>query len=133
MAQSNGEARSESETRGESESDQSKRGKKGKGREAASESGLPATRRLERIADSASSTKASAYQGAMEAGFSIIIAILLGYWADEHFGTAPRYLIVGSVVGFGSMVLRLMRMRNLLEDPNGPNSTPGADESRDDE
>jgi F0F1-type ATP synthase assembly protein I len=80
-------------------------------------SGLPGSRRLERIAGSARSREGSAYQGAMEATFAIVIAALLGYWADERFGTSPIWLIVGVVIGFGSFVLRLMRMAKLVQDP----------------
>ena len=58
----------------------------------------------------------AAYQGALEAVLAIVIAAGAGFWADRHFGTAPRWLIVGTCVGFGSFVLRLFRMRNLFED-----------------
>ena len=55
----------------------------------------------------------------MEAGFAVLIASLAGYWADEYFGTAPRWLIVGAIIGFGSMVLRLVRMRSIFEEGEG--------------
>jgi F0F1-type ATP synthase assembly protein I len=67
----------------------------------------------------------------MEATFAIVIAALLGYWADEHFGTTPRWLIVGVVIGFASFVLRLMRMAKLVQDPHpkpGPEEGPPARE-----
>lgn len=35
----------------------------------------------------------------------------LGYWVDRQFESAPVGLIVGSVVGFLAMLLRVMRMR----------------------
>jgi F0F1-type ATP synthase assembly protein I len=60
---------------------------------------------------------AKAYQAALEAVFAIPIAGGLGYWADTHFGTAPVLLLVGLVLGFASFVLRLSRMRKLLEVP----------------
>jgi len=59
--------------------------------------------------------RGAAYAGAFEAVFAILIAIGLGYWADSSFGTAPRYLLVGAVLGFAAFVLRLVRMRSLLE------------------
>ena len=59
----------------------------------------------------------AAYQGALEAVFAILIAAGAGYWADQHFGTGPRWLIVGTILGFGSFVLRLFRMRKLFEEP----------------
>lgn len=55
--------------------------------------------------------QAAAYQGAMEAVFSIVICVGFGYWADSHFETTPRYLLIGAAVGFGAFVLRIMRMR----------------------
>jgi len=58
---------------------------------------------------------AAAYQGALEAVFAIAIAAGVGYWADRHFGSSPRWLIVGTVVGFGAFVLRLWRMRTLFD------------------
>jgi len=58
----------------------------------------------------------AAYQGALEAVLAIVIAAGVGFWADSHFGTAPRWLIVGTCVGFGSFVLRLFRMRKLFDE-----------------
>jgi F0F1-type ATP synthase assembly protein I len=58
----------------------------------------------------------AAYQGALEAVFAIVIAMGVGYWADHHFGTAPRWLLVGTCLGFASFVLRLFRMRKLFDD-----------------
>jgi F0F1-type ATP synthase assembly protein I len=60
--------------------------------------------------------KGAAYQGAMEAVFSILIGIGAGAWADRHFGTAPWLLALGAAIGFGAFVLRLARMRRLFED-----------------
>ena len=40
-----------------------------------------------------------AYQGAFEAVIAIMIAGGLGAWADSHFGTSPRYLVVGTAIG----------------------------------
>ena len=63
---------------------------------------------------------AAAYQGALEAVFAVAIAAGIGYWADSHFGSSPRWLIVGTVVGFGAFVLRLWRMRKLFDEgPQG--------------
>lgn len=55
--------------------------------------------------------EAKAYQGAMEAVFSVPVAIGLGYWADSRFGTEPIGMLVGAVLGFATFVLRLMKMR----------------------
>jgi len=69
------------------------------------------------------SRQAAAYQGAFEAVFAILIAAILGDLADDHFGTAPRYLLVGFAIGFGSFVLRLVKLGRSLQD------TPRDDES----
>ena len=57
----------------------------------------------------------AAYQGALEAVFAIIIGIGAGFWADRHFGTEPRWVIVGAIFGFGAFVMRLWQMRKLVE------------------
>ena len=59
---------------------------------------------------------AKAYQAALEAVFAIPIAGGLGYWADTRFGTAPVLLLVGLALGFATFVVRLARMRKLVEE-----------------
>ena len=59
---------------------------------------------------------ARAYQAALEAVFAIPIAGGLGYWADREFGTDPMLLIVGLALGFATFVVRLSRMRGLVEE-----------------
>jgi F0F1-type ATP synthase assembly protein I len=59
---------------------------------------------------------AAAYQGALEAVFAIAIGAGVGYWADRRFASSPRWLIVGTVVGFGAFVLRLWRLRRLFDE-----------------
>jgi F0F1-type ATP synthase assembly protein I len=61
----------------------------------------------------------AAYQGALEAVLAIVIAAGVGYWADQRFDTEPRWLIVGTCLGFGAFVLRLWRMRKLFDPPPG--------------
>ena len=56
-----------------------------------------------------------AYQAAMEAAFSIPIAGGLGYWADASFETSPFGLLIGLGLGFVTCVLRLLRMRGVVE------------------
>ncbi len=53
---------------------------------------------------------------ALEAAFSIPIAIGLGYWADSAWGTGPIFLLVGVVLGFGAFVRGVLRMRSLVEE-----------------
>jgi F0F1-type ATP synthase assembly protein I len=69
-----------------------------------------------------------AYQGAFEAVFAILVAAGFGYWADEHFDTSPRYVLIGTVVGFASFVIRLLRLGRQLE-VSGPDQA-GKDEER---
>ena len=55
------------------------------------------------------------YEGAFESVFAILIAGGIGYWADKHFGTEPRYLLVGLAIGFGAFVLRLWKLGVALQ------------------
>jgi F0F1-type ATP synthase assembly protein I len=59
--------------------------------------------------------KGAAYQGAFEAALAILIAGFVGNLADDHFGTAPRYLLIGFFIGFCSFVLRLVRLGRYLQ------------------
>jgi len=60
-----------------------------------------------------------AYQGAFEAFVAILVAMGIGYWVDQRFGTSPLYLLIGTGVGFASFVLRLVRLgRQLHEFPD---------------
>lgn len=69
----------------------------------------------------------AAYQGALEAVFAILIAVAAGYLVDQRFGTSPRFLFVGVVLGFGAFVLRLWRLGRALQPPGGeePKPPPG--------
>ncbi len=61
------------------------------------------------------SRQGQAYQGAVEAVFAILVAVGIGYWADERFTTSPRYVLIGLVIGFGYFVLRLVRLGRQLQ------------------
>jgi F0F1-type ATP synthase assembly protein I len=58
----------------------------------------------------------AAYQGALEAVFAILIAAGIGYWADGRLGTTPWLLLLGFVVGFGSFVLRMVRLARQIRE-----------------
>ena len=62
---------------------------------------------MKRVAAAAGS---DAYQGAFEAVGSVLIACAFGYWVDSQWETAPFGLLVGAIVGFAAMVLRLVRL-----------------------
>lgn len=93
----------------------------------------PGRRRAKRAAASSAN---DAYQGAFEAVFAVLIGAGAGYWVDHRWGTTPYGLIVGVVIGFAAMVLRLFRMGRDLppEAPPGDRKaevdTTGADEDR---
>jgi len=57
-----------------------------------------------------------AYEGAFESVFAILIAAFLGNLADDHFGTAPRYLLAGFAIGFAAFVLRLVKLGRRLQE-----------------
>ena len=68
----------------------------------------------------------AAYQGALEAVFAILIAGGIGYWADSRLGTSPWLLLLGFAIGFGSFVLRLIRLGRQLRESEPPaGGTPG--------
>jgi len=75
----------------------------------------------------AANRQGAAYQGALEAVFAILIAGGIGYWADSHYGTSPRFLILGFVVGFGSFVLRLFRLGQQMNRGEPPTDEGGGD------
>jgi len=66
--------------------------------------------------ESSKRRQGAAYQGAFEAVFAILIAAFLGNLADEHFDTAPRYVLLGFVIGFAAFVLRLVRLGRYLQE-----------------
>ena len=71
---------------------------------------------------------AKAYQGALEAVFSIPIAMGLGYLADRYFGTGPVLLLIGLGMGFGSFVIRISRLRALVEEAPEDGSEPPSEQ-----
>lgn len=70
----------------------------------------------------------TAYQGALEAVFAILIAGGIGYWADGRFGTSPWLLLLGFAIGFASFVLRLFQLGRQLREGEPP--TGGKSEGR---
>jgi hypothetical protein len=60
---------------------------------------------------------AKAYQGALEAVFAIPIAGGLGY-CRHALRNGPILLLVGLALGFVTFVVRLTRMRKLVEEPS---------------
>lgn len=62
-----------------------------------------------------------AYQGAFEAIFAILIAAGIGLWVDRSFETSPWGLVIGTSIGFGSFVLRLLRLGKQLHPPTDSN------------
>ncbi len=85
----------------------------------------PGRQRLKRVVAAAGS---EAYQGAFEAIGSVLIAVAFGYWVDSRWDTRPYGLLIGTVVGFAAMVLRLLRLgRELHPDANGTGGTSAGD------
>ena len=58
---------------------------------------------------------AKAYQAAVEAVVSILVGVGIGWWADGKLGTSPVLLLIGLAFGFASFILRLTRLRRLVE------------------
>ena len=64
------------------------------------------------------------YQGALEAVLALVVMAVLGAVADSHFGTAPVLILVGLANGFGSFVLRLVRLLNETKPASGRTEPP---------
>jgi F0F1-type ATP synthase assembly protein I len=58
---------------------------------------------------------ARAYAGAFEAVLSILVGAGLGWWGDSALGTGPWLLLVGLGFGFATFIVRLMRLRAVVE------------------
>ena len=69
-----------------------------------------------------------AYQGALEAVLSIPIGMGLGYLADRQFGTGPVILLVGLAAGFASFVIRVSRLRVLVDEAPEDGSEPPSEQ-----
>ena len=57
-----------------------------------------------------------AYAAAVEAVLSILGGAGLGWWGDARLGTGPWLLVVGLGFGFATFVVRLARMRRMVEE-----------------
>ena len=68
-----------------------------------------------------------AYQGAFEAVVAILIAAGIGLWIDGRYDTSPWGLLIGTVVGFTSFVVRLLRLGKRLHE-----AEPGEDADEED-
>jgi F0F1-type ATP synthase assembly protein I len=64
--------------------------------------------------------QALAYQAASEAVVAILVAAGAGYWADGRFDTSPIFLLLGTAIGFGAFVLRLLRLGRQLQALEAP-------------
>ena len=60
--------------------------------------------------------QARAYGAAIEAVMALVIAVVIGIWVDHRFECEPYGMLSGIVVGFASMILRVMRMSTLGEE-----------------
>jgi len=79
----------------------------------------------DRLKSAAAAAGSEAYQGAFEAIGSVLVAGAFGYWVDYRWETAPWGLLIGTVVGFAAMVLRLVRLGKELHP-----DTLGTEESK---
>ena len=72
-----------------------------------------------------------AYQGAFEAVVAILITSGIGLWIDGRYETSPWGLLIGIAIGFGSFVLRLLRLGKALQELSDP-APPATAETYDD-
>jgi F0F1-type ATP synthase assembly protein I len=68
------------------------------------------------------------YQGAFEAVIALLIAGGVGAWLDGYFDTAPWLLLIGTVIGFASFTVRLIRLGRWVRDES-PDEVRQDDES----
>ncbi|NNL67873.1 MAG: AtpZ/AtpI family protein [Myxococcales bacterium] len=69
-----------------------------------------------------------AYQASFEAVIAVAVGGAAGGWADQRFGTAPFLLLTGVILGFGTFVLRLVRlMKELAPPPHDPRGVAKAE------
>ena len=69
----------------------------------------------------------SDYRGLALAGTAVtelVAPILLGVWADSHFGWAPWGLAVGAVVGFVGGIGHLLVIANRAGETKKPGDRP---------
>ena len=78
--------------------------------------------------DSLTKRGMKAYQGALEAVLSIPIGMGLGYLVDHQFGTGPVFLLLGLVAGFASFVIRISRLRALVDEAAEDGSEPPSEQ-----
>jgi F0F1-type ATP synthase assembly protein I len=81
----------------------------------------PGRQRLKRASARAGN---EAYQGAFEAVGAVLLGCGVGFWVDGRWDTSPWGVLVGAVVGFAAMVLRLVRLGQELHP-----DTLGSDEA----
>ncbi len=72
----------------------------------------------------------SAYQGAFEAGLAVVVGVAAGAYADSKFDTSPIFLFTGVILGFGTFVLRLVRLLRALQPPADSGEKPRETEER---
>jgi F0F1-type ATP synthase assembly protein I len=51
----------------------------------------------------------------MEAVFAIPIGLGIGWWVDRQLGSEPIGLFVGLAFGFATFIVRLTRMRGMVD------------------
>lgn len=73
------------------------------------------------------------YQGAFEAVIAFLVAALFGYWLDGYFDTTPVLLLVGIVIGFASLTVRLIRLGRWVEEESNPNNAQSSKSTNENE
>ncbi len=85
----------------------------------------PGRQRLKRATARAGN---EAYQGTFEAVGAVLLGCGVGFWIDSSWETAPWGVLVGAVIGFAAMVLRLLRLgQELHPDAQGTDGNDGTE------
>lgn len=70
--------------------------------------------------------RSAAYQGVVEAIVALLLCVGAGYFADTRFGSSPKGVAIGTIIGFSAFVLRLFRLRDIWKPEDDDSEEPGA-------
>jgi F0F1-type ATP synthase assembly protein I len=72
----------------------------------------------------------AAWEGSLEAGLSMAIGVVLGYYADRWLGTEPVFLFVFLVVGSIAAFRRLLRIGVPKDTASSETDSEGGEDDR---
>jgi hypothetical protein len=56
---------------------------------------------------------------------TVVVFLFLGRWADGHFNSGSRYMVIGTIGGFIIGVIRMtIRLKGVMDDNGEPTDNP---------